>query len=122
MSMIGNALVSNTTTCEASSLVLDIDRRASDGRDAHRAVDLMTMIDAVVLHEQLFFLRASLPADVDRLDLRNRLLAEGVLVPLPPDDHDVVARGLIAALSTANPRGDCSRTDRFCSSSGESRN
>lgn len=107
MNLIGNALVSNTTICEASSLVLDTDReRPSAHSDERRAVDLMTLIDAVVLHEQLFYLPASLPDDVDQLALRNRLLASGVLTPLPGDDDELVAQALFAALSTAElPEG-----------------
>jgi hypothetical protein len=61
----------------------------------------MTLIEAAVLHEQIFFLRASLPDDLGQLELRNRLLAQGALAPLPKrDDHDLIGKALVAALST----------------------
>ena len=57
--LIASALVSNTTTSEASRLLLDDDNPSADWRtraaNGSRALDLMSLIDAVVLHEQLFF-------------------------------------------------------------------
>jgi hypothetical protein len=103
--LIGNALLSNTTACEASRLVLEAGARSADPlgetADGFRANDLMSLIDAGVLYEKIFFLPAALPDDLPQLELRNRLLAQGALALLPRRDDGVVGRALLAALSTA---------------------
>ena len=71
--MIGNVLLSNTTVFEASRLVLSStnEPKGDHWEAALRACDLMSLIDAVVLHERIFCLPATLPDDVDELELRN---------------------------------------------------
>jgi hypothetical protein len=104
--LIGTALLSSTTACEASRLLLrEIDGEWLDGlwgtwRDVYRASDLLSLIEGVVLYEKLFFLPASLPDDVGDLDLRNRLLTQGTLAPLPRPDTQTGGRELISALGT----------------------
>jgi len=105
--LIGNALVSNTTVCEASRL-MDSPRNVyrqefADSTAELRVCDLISLIDSAVLHEQIFYLPASLPNDVGGLDLRNRLIAAGALAPLPEkDDHNAIGQALLASLSTVD--------------------
>jgi hypothetical protein len=96
----GAALLSNTTVCEASRLL-----RGASGDDdpiaAMRVNDLLSLIDATVLYERLHFLPASLPGDLEELQLRIDLLDEGVLQPFPKaSDQAVLANALLGALST----------------------
>jgi hypothetical protein len=105
--LIGNALLSNTTAYEASRLLLEPGRdHWPPGSNALRIWDLITLIDSAVLHEQIYYLPASLPDDAGQLELRNRLAESGVLASLPKgDDHNLIGQALLASLSTA--RGLC---------------
>jgi hypothetical protein len=68
-----------------------------------RVCDLISLIDSAVLHEQIFYLPASLPDDAGGLDLRNRLIAAGALAPLPEkDDHNTIGQALLASLGTVD--------------------
>jgi hypothetical protein len=100
--LIGNALLSNTTACEASRLLLS-PTDDSFGTGRLRVFDLMSLIDSAVLHERIFYLPASLPDDVRGLELRNCLVENDVLVPLPKrDDYNLIGQALLASLSTAD--------------------
>lgn len=103
--IIGNALLSNTTSCEASRLLVpptdDYNRWRWSEAAALRVYDLMSLIDAVVLHERVFYLPGVLPDDTGELELRNRLVDSDVLVPLPQaDDPNVIGKALLASLRT----------------------
>jgi hypothetical protein len=110
--LISSGLLSNTTVCEASRLLLepfpgpDWDMRGWHGQrrnDALRVCDLMSLIDSAVLHERIYHLPASLPDDVPRLELRNRLIEIGALTSLPRgDEHNLIGEALLASLSTVS--------------------
>jgi hypothetical protein len=120
---IGSALLSNTTVCEASRLLLPVPDpdslwHVTGGLDSlevfyggFRVFDLMSLIDSAVLHERIYYLPASLPDDVPTLELRNRLIETGALTSLPrANDYDLIGQALLASLSTASglrkaPRG-----------------
>ena len=111
--LIGSALLTNTTACEASRLFFsptkDYDRGKAQKHyqpSVLRVSDLMLLIDSVILHEQVFYLPASLPDDADDLELRNNLVESGVLAPLPKgNDYNLVGQALLASLSTVDRRG-----------------
>jgi hypothetical protein len=99
--LIGSALLSNTTACEASRLFLS--PIPAEYYAPMRICDLMSLIDSVVLHERIYYLPASLPDDVHRLELRNRLVEIGALTSLPRgDDHNLIGQALLASLSTVS--------------------
>jgi len=101
--LVGNALLSNTTACEASRLHQPMSERARQIFNDHalRVCDLMSLIDAVVLHEKIFYLPATLPRDIAELELRNRLVDSGALAALPGEDgHNAIGKTLLASLST----------------------
>ena len=117
--LIGSALLTNTTACEASRLLLPSSIEVfANGKywtrympSALRVCDLMSLIDAVVLHEQIFYLPASLPDDARELELRNRLVESGILAPLPMgDDPNLVGEALLASLSSVS--GPCGPPER----------
>jgi hypothetical protein len=61
----------------------------------------MSLIEAAVLHERIFCLPATLPDDVDELELRNSLVEDSALTSLPVrNDHNVIGKALVASLST----------------------
>jgi hypothetical protein len=96
--LIGSALLSNTTACEASRLLLPDEVTE---HDPYQICDLMSLMDSAVLHEQIYYLPGSLPEDVPRLELRNRLIEIGALTSLPiGDDHNLIGEALMASLST----------------------
>ena len=109
--LIGSALLSNTTVCEASRLLLapipDPAWGEPDWEEEYdaalRICDLLSLIDSAVLHERIYYLPASLPDDVPRLELRNRLIEIGALTSLPRgDDHNLIGQALLASLSTVS--------------------
>jgi hypothetical protein len=96
----GDALLSNTTVCEASRLLLESSGTPSD---ALRVLDLMGLIDAMVLHEQLCYLPSSLPTDIEQLAFRNNLIENNALVSLPRNnDSHAVGEALLASLGTVD--------------------
>lgn len=102
--LIGSALLSNTTACEASRSLLYAGAGPSYSGppyDALRICDLMSLMDSAVLYEQIYYLPASFPDDVSRLELRNRLVEIGALTSLPMgDDYKLIGEALLATLST----------------------
>lgn len=104
--LLGSVLLSNTTACEASRLLVRAGQGSLGGdwasdKEAFRTLDLLSLIDAAVLHERIFVLPASLPDDVGELEFRSRLVEEGVLAPLPRlDDRELIGKALIGAMST----------------------
>jgi hypothetical protein len=101
--LIGNALLTNTTVCEASRFLLKADKDYDPEADGLRVFDLVSLIDAVILHERIFYLPASLPDDVGGLEFRNCLVESDILAPLPKGEgHDLVGQALLASLSTTD--------------------
>jgi hypothetical protein len=101
--LIGNVLLSNTAVCEASRLLLSPPEVPSWAlhQATFRARDLMSLIEAAVLHEQIFCLPGTLPIDVSDLELRNRLIADGALAELPQaQGRNVIEEALVASFGT----------------------
>ena len=112
----GAALLSNTTLCEASRLLVGrprlVDRKERRGA-ALAILDLMSTIDACVLYEQLFTLPATLSTDADSLALRCRLVDAGVVRPLPrTDDLRLVGQALLNVFETVDDRAITSAHDK----------
>jgi hypothetical protein len=101
------ALISNTMLCEVSRLFVgDVGGLGwnDDFRNRDRVADLLNLIDAVVLYDDLYFLPASLPADVGELAFRERLLHTGIASTFSAvDDHREVSSALIAAIQSVEP-------------------
>lgn len=105
----GAALISNTMVCEVSRLfeVSDVPRSNPYERmsDKLRIADLFSLIEALVLHEKLFTLPASLSSDAPDLRLRSRLVSAGVLEPLDTaTSHPELAKLVLNGIArTPNP-------------------
>ncbi len=90
MNMIGSALISNTSICEVSRLLIEreptravsSDLWAESRRDQMRVFDLFSLVEAVVLHERLFTLPCKPSEDLAHLSLRNQLISAGVVQEL----------------------------------------
>jgi len=83
--------------------LLKADKDYNPEADGLRVFDLVSLIDAVILHERIFYLPASLPDDVGELELRNCLVESDILAPLPKrEGHDLVGQALLASLSTTD--------------------
>jgi hypothetical protein len=96
--MTGSALFSNTSICE-SSRVIDI---ASHPRlAALRICDLMALIDAVILHDRIYYLPATLAGPLDGLTLRDQLIEDGIIFQLPNRQvQNFPYEAFLASLST----------------------
>jgi hypothetical protein len=92
MNMIGSALISNTSICEVSRLLIEREptraassdmwaesRRDEMRVDQMRVFDLFSLVEAVVLHERLFTLPCKPSKDLAHLSLRNQLISAGVV-------------------------------------------
>jgi hypothetical protein len=97
-------LVSNTLICEASRLREEVSRSPGlfDEEDDHarRLFDLFSTIECAVLYERIYTLPARLEIEGEELDLRDQLLASGVLRELDLcDDHQQIARLIVEGLA-----------------------
>ena len=98
----GCALISNTSVCEVSRLLLDRGSSPSSSgsydacrKDQMRMFDLFSLIEAAILHERLYTLPFRPPRDLPDLSLRNDLLSGGVLHELNPQrDYPRIAKSI----------------------------
>ncbi len=102
---IGSALISNTLVCEVSRLVIEDPANIEpwtayrEGTEAWRLYDLMSLIEAVTLHENIFTLPARLSSDVDDLELRKALIRSEVLIELDTKPfHKAVGNAIVRSL------------------------
>ena len=77
-------LIGHTTICEAACLIDETPSRPGHSTFARsqsifRLLELCSLTEAVVLHDTLFTLPATLPDYVDDLQLRTRLIEAGIL-------------------------------------------
>jgi hypothetical protein len=77
-----DVLIGHTSICESAHLIANtppINPSPWAPCNLLRVLELCALIEAVVLHDNLFTLPATLPNDVDSLPLRKRLLEKGIL-------------------------------------------
>jgi len=98
--LTGAALISNTSVCEVSRLLVEQEpsnrqkysQWDQSDKDQLRVIDLFSLIEAVVLHEHLYTLPCTPSGDVAQLSLRNELISAGVLQELDTrQDHPDIA-------------------------------
>ena len=88
MNRFNSALVSNTLICESSRLLIDSESDITKNyfhrnHNSHRRLfDLISLIEAVILNEQLYTLPTSSDLSKEKLSLRHRLIEEGILIEL----------------------------------------
>lgn len=109
-----SALVSNTLVCEASRLLAQsaqhlAGRQPFEDNDedepgiAFRLLDLFSAIEATVLYDRLCTLPARLTLSGERLELRDQLIATGVLFELDlAEDHERIAQLIVEGLAQIN--------------------
>ena len=102
-----SALTSNTMVCEVSRLFEDestLEDRMSWRRrssDAMRVADLLSLIEAVALHDSIYVLPAQVSKDADSLGLRNLLIERRVLKLADTTKlHAALADSILATLSS----------------------
>jgi hypothetical protein len=97
------ALVSNTLVCEVSRIFFNQDESGNDAprwsdyrrNDAWRLVDLMTLVEAVVLHDTLVTLPSRLSTKTKELTLRHELLRYEILKELDSSQFHLEISNLI---------------------------
>jgi hypothetical protein len=107
----GDALVSNTMICEVSRLFSKDDAPSQSipfewrSKERLRVVDLMSLIEAIILHETLYTLPANLNQNVKELPFRQKLIDNGILKELDVSDHhDAIAQLILRGLkNTEDP-------------------
>ena len=109
MESVGRVLLTNTTVCRASRLLQDdpipespdkFERLAHSMWGATRVYDLLCLIDAIVLHDQIYCLPGQLSDDVKELELRESLLRSEVVCEVPDSyDFSAVGKALLGAFA-----------------------
>ena len=106
-----SALISNTMLCEVSRLFSE-DTKEADTADWRgrrkkdmRVVDLLSLIEAVSLHEVLYTLPARISSDASSLKFRSKLISSGIIRELDTTNvHHSLAKAILTTLSeTKNP-------------------
>ena len=98
-----SALISSTMLCEVSRL-LEADHVPGEHGlgyyTALRVSDLLSLIEAVSLHETLYTLPAQLDSDASNLRLRNELITRGIVKELDlSEKHESLGQSILVALS-----------------------
>lgn len=101
---VNDAIISNTMVCEVSRLFSDVDDEHGswryEGKKATRVIDLLSLIEAIALHDTLYTLPARLSDDLPRLDFRNELVKRGIVRELDTSAvHEPIARSLLSGLA-----------------------
>ena len=90
-----DVLIDQTMICEASRLLLKsknlpkadlsdayLGTMEDEPSDVERLLHLSMLLDALALHEHLYVLKAELPVDATKLDMRNLLIDKGIIKEL----------------------------------------
>jgi hypothetical protein len=101
----GAAIVSNTMVCEVSRLLESHSAQEHENRSRFRYgdqeeplqfADLLSLIEATVLHEELYTLPGRISKDADDLPLRQVLIHEGILRELDTKPaHRAIAKSIM---------------------------
>lgn len=102
-----SALASNTMICEVARLFDEQPSteepmsRRKHSTDSMRVADLLSLIEAVCLHETLYVLPSRVASDPDSLGLRNLLLNRGILKLANTEQvHAQISNSLLTTLSS----------------------
>ena len=109
--LVGSALISNTLVCEVSRMLNQEDnedinysrryRRHHRSRNSNKNItDLLSLIEAVVLHDRVYTLPAKITSDAERLVFRRKLIEFGVLEELDTSkSHEKIGNLIIDNLA-----------------------
>ena len=105
-----DALISNTMLCEVSRLLSEAADAGPESwnyrsETSMRVLDLLSLIEAITLHETLYTLPARLTDDLHLLEFRNELVKRGIVRELDTTAaHEQIARSLLTGLANVkNP-------------------
>lgn len=100
-----SALISNTMLCEVSRLFENLEERPGPSwrlqqKQNLRVIDLLSIIEAIALHDTLYTLPANLSSDANSLKFRKKLIEEGIVQELDTSsNHQKIAESILNSLS-----------------------